>query len=161
MKHLLFILLISKIILIFGQYDDSMDHIIDNIYLGDVFAARNETYLKIHNISIVINCAMEHKSEYKDIKALELELLDFYEIKLFPKFDFVYKIIKQYNKTNIFIHCMGGVSRSASLVLFYIMKEKKWNYDISLNYARSKRPTVNPNESFANQLKEYYNKYIK
>ena len=62
--QLLIVLFISIINLSFGQNEDSMNYILDNIYLGDVLAAENETYLKNYNISIVINCAYEYKSKY-------------------------------------------------------------------------------------------------
>ena len=65
MKHQsLIILFISIIPLILGQEEDSMNYILDNIYLGDVLAAENETYLKSFNISVVINCSYEHISKY-------------------------------------------------------------------------------------------------
>ena len=163
MKHQsLIILFISIITLILGQDEDSMHYILDNIYLGDVLAAENETYLKSFNISVVINCAYEHISEYEDLKAYELKLTDHYPQQLFPIFEEAYEIIKNYNEKNkIFIHCMSGVSRSASLVIFYIMKEKKWDYDKSFEFVQKIRTFINPNSDFVNQLKEYYEKYIK
>ena len=161
-EKLLIILFISIINFSFGQYEDSMHYILDNIYLGDVLAAENETYLKSFNISVVINCAYEHISEYEDLKAYELKLTDHYPQQLFPIFEEAYEIIKNYNeKSKIFIHCMSGVSRSASLVIFYIMKEKKWDYDKSFEFVQKIRTFINPNSDFVNQLKEYYEKYIK
>ena len=160
--QILIILFISTINFSFGQYEDSMHYILDNIYLGDISAAENETYLKNFNISIVINCAYEHRSEYKDLKAYEFNLTDHFPQKLFPAFEIAYKIIKQYNQNNkIFIHCILGKSRSASLVIFYIMKEKKWDYDKSFEYVKNIRNNVDPNSYFVEQLKDYYDKYIK
>ena len=163
MKHqLLIILFISIINLSFGQYEDSMHYILDNIYLGDVLAAENETYLKNYNISIVINCAYEYISEYEDLKAYEFNLTDHFPQQLFPAFEIAYKIIKQYNQNSkIFIHCMSGKSRSASLVIFYIMKENKWDYGKSFEYVKNIRTIIDPNSYFVEQLKYYYDKYIK
>ena len=163
MKHqLLIILFFSIIVLLSGQEEDSMHYILDNLYLGNVLAAENETYLKSFNISVVINCAYEHVSEYEDLKAYELNLTDHYPQQLFPSFEMAYEIIKHYNKDKkILIHCMSGVSRSASLVIFYIMKEKKWDYDRSFEYVQKIRTIINPNSDFVKQLKEYYDKYIK
>ena len=161
-QQILIIIYISTITLLFGQEEDSMHYILDNLYLGDVLAAENETYLKSFNISIVINCAYEHISEYEDLKAYELKLTDHFPQELFPTFETAYEIIKQYNQERkIFIHCMSGVSRSASLVIFYIMKEKKWDYDKSFEYVKKIRTCIEPNSYFVSQLKEYYEKYIK
>ena len=138
MKHQsLIILFISILNLSLGQEEDSMNYILDNLYLGDVLAAENETYLKSFNIYLVINCAYEHVSEYEDLKAYELKMTDHYPQQLFPTFEMAYKIIKHYNKNSkIYIHCMSGVSRSASLVIFYVMKEKKWDYEKSFEYVQ-------------------------
>ena len=80
---------------------------------------------------------------------------------LFPKFDVAYKFIKLHSQANILIHCVLGMSRSASLVIYYLMKEKGWDYDTCINKILEKRPFVNPNAGFIQQLKEYYDKYIK
>ena len=79
---------------------------------------------------------------------------------LFPQFEFAYKFIKKNADNNILIHCFMGRSRSASLITFYLMKEKGWDYDTCINIILEKRPFVNPNAGFVEQLKEYYDKYI-
>ena len=161
-QQLLMIIFISIINFLIGQDDDSMHYILDNIYLGDASAAENETYLKNFDISVVINCAYEYKSEYEDLKAYDFNLTDHFPQQLFPAFDIAYKIIKQYNQNNkIFVHCMSGKSRSASLVIFYIMKEKKWDYDKSFEYVKNIRSIIEPNSYFVEQLKYYYDNYIK
>ena len=161
-QQLLIILFLSIIVSSLGQEEDSMHYILDNLYLGDVLAAENETYLKTFNISVVINCAYEYISDYEDLKAYQLNLTDHYPQQLFPLFEIVYRVIKRYNKNNkMLIHCMSGASRSASLVIFYIMKEKKWDYDKCFEYVQKIRPVVNPNSDFVRQLKEYYDKHIK
>ena len=155
-RYILFIIIINIIIC-----DDPMNYIIDNIYLGGNDAASDENYLKQYNITTVINCAEEIVSVYKDIKFLELNLYDSFNQPLFPKFEVAYKFIKKNSENNILIHCALGVSRSASLVAFYMMKEKGWDYDICYNYMKERRPIVSPNSNFVEQLREYYDKYIK
>ena len=138
-----------------------MNYIIDNIYLGDTNAAGNETYLEENNITVVVNCASEYPSNYKKIKSLELNLEDYIKENLFPKFDVAYKFVKEYKENNILIHCLQGLSRSPSFVIFYLMKEKRWDYDTCINFVKEKRPIVSPNAGFVTQLKEYYDKFIK
>ena len=160
MKKIFFILL-TFILGHISCDDDPMNYIIDNIYLGNSEAASDEEYLKQHNIDTVINCAEGLVSEYKELKFLELNLFDYPEQNLFPKFEVAYKFIKLNSKNNILIHCLLGMSRSASLVIFYLMKEKGWDYDTCYKYAKERRPIVDPNYGFAEQLKDYYDKYIK
>ena len=100
-------------------------------------------------------------SEYKEIRFLELKLDDFLQQPLFPKFEVAYKFIKINSENNILIFCGLGMSRSASLVLFYLMKDKGWDYDTSYNYTKERRPEIWPNPGFEQQLRDYYDKNIK
>ena len=157
------ILLIFLIKSILGDEADTMNYICDNIYLGDSVAASDEDFLKEYNISTVVNCAADYTSIYKDIKFMELKLYDSDNQNLFPKFEIAYKFIKtnSKNNNNILIHCMLGMSRSSSLVIFYLMKERKWDFDTCYNFVKEKRPIIDPIYGFEKQLREYYDKYIK
>ncbi|KAF0688541.1 Aste57867_19857 [Aphanomyces stellatus] len=55
----------------------------------------------------------------------------------------------------ILVHCKAGVSRSASIVVAYLMKEKEWTFDDALAAVQEKRPMANPNASFRAQLQSY------
>ena len=155
----------KEMILIFQIYllkliNAEMDYICDNIYLGDRNAVGNEPYLLENDVKAVVNCAKGCISQYKEIRFLELNLYDNEKQNLFPKFDVAYAFIKENSNHNILIHCKEGKSRSVSLVVFYLMKEKGWDYDTCITFIRQKRPVAGPNSGFIKQLKEYYNKYI-
>ena len=53
----------------------------------------------------------------------------------------------------ILVHCMAGASRSATIVIAYLMWIKKMKFDEALNFVISKRPIVDPNDGFREQLK--------
>ena len=156
--QILFLILSIYILIIINC---EMDYICDNIYLGDKYAARDESYLIKKNIDTVVNCAESVNSTYKELKFLELKMYDKSKQKLFPKLEIAYKFIKKNSKNNILIHCKNGKSRSAALVVFYLMKEKGWDYDTCISYIRKRRSVAKPNSGFKKQLKEYYDKYIK
>ena len=139
-----------------------MTYIIDNIYLGDSVAAENEAYLEENNITAVVNTAATVQSNYIKIRSIELSIIDNNSNeKIFPKFEVGYKFVKEYNYTNILVHCHEGKSRSASFVIFYLMKEKGWDYDTSIKYSKERNPDIRPYYIFVEQLKEYYDKYIR
>jgi len=52
------------------------------------------------------------------------------------------------------VHCRGGVSRSASIVASYLMRENGWGMDLTLQEMKTVRG-VRPNEGFLSQLREY------
>lgn len=53
------------------------------------------------------------------------------------------------------VHCKMGVSRSASTVIAYAMKEYGWNLDTAFDYVKERRAVTKPNPSFMKQLEEY------
>ena len=59
------------------------------------------------------------------------------------------------------MHCVFGKSRSASVVIFYIMKEKKLNFIEAKNFVKNIRQIVEPNSGFENELNRYYEEHIK
>lgn len=59
---------------------------------------------------------------------------------------------------NVLVHCMAGVSRSVSLVIYYIMKKYHVNYQEAYDLVKTRRHIANPNDSFKLQLERYQNK---
>ena len=146
---------------IIGEEADPMNYIIDNIFLGDRFAAADLENLKKNNITTVVNCAKEVASNYTDIRYIELSFEDYEGETIFPKFEVAYKFIKKHPENNILVHCAAGMSRSASVVIYYLMKEYKWDFETCLNYTKERRPVVSLNPGYEQQLTEYYEKNLK
>lgn len=51
------------------------------------------------------------------------------------------------------IHCKAGISRSGAIVCAYLMWKNKWSFEEALNFSRSKRSKISPNEGFKKQLR--------
>lgn len=60
-------------------------------------------------------------------------------------------LLKLYDHHNL----MQGVSRSASFVIGYLMKMNEFSLAEALEYVQARRPEVNPNPAFMDQLREY------
>lgn len=56
---------------------------------------------------------------------------------------------------NVLVHCRMGISRSATLVIAYIMRKYKCGYEKAFNKVKDRRKIVNPNSGFVIQLKKY------
>lgn len=56
---------------------------------------------------------------------------------------------------NVLVHCQAGVSRSATIVIAYIMKKNKIKSKAALEFVQEKRPIVGPNDGFLEQLKSW------
>lgn len=83
-------------------------------------------------------------------------LLEHYNEK--PLIDVGYHFIDlavQNKNHKVLVHCMAGISRSVSLVVYYKMKKRNVKYDIAYNDVKSLRPIALPNPSFKIQLMTY------
>ena len=139
----------------------SINHICDNVFLGDFRAADNLPLLKEKNITAIINCAYNLPSKFpKEITYLNLKLADEKNVEIIPALENAYNFIKDDSSRQILVHCVHGASRSGSAVIFYLMKEKKWDLDTCINFIKEKRDIIKPNEGFKKQLIDYYNKNI-
>lgn len=56
------------------------------------------------------------------------------------------------NKNKVLVHCNAGVSRSATVIIAYLMQQDAMTYDQALAVVRQNRPTAQPNRGFAQQL---------
>lgn len=56
---------------------------------------------------------------------------------------------------NILVHCMAGISRSVSMISYYLMKKYHISADKAISTIRNIRNIVNPNDSFKYQLIRY------
>ena len=73
--------------------------------------------------------------------------------------DYIRKLLK--NSIKVYVYCLAGISRSASVVIGYIGKNGRTingsypSFLDSYNYVYSKRSAIHPNESFCYQLIKY------
>jgi hypothetical protein len=86
------------------------------------------------------------------------ELLDIYNNKPMIEIGYHFINLAVNSNKNILIHCMAGISRSVSLVTYYLMKKYHLDYDKAFYIIKNKRIVANPNDSFKFQLKKYQNK---
>jgi len=53
----------------------------------------------------------------------------------------------------ILVHCNAGMSRSASFVIAYLIRELGYSFEDALVFSRSKREKIFPNTGFQKQLR--------
>ncbi len=56
---------------------------------------------------------------------------------------------------SVYVHCAAGVSRSASIVIAYLMKAFNMSYANAFSQLKACRPIIDPNLGFRKQLKVY------
>ena len=131
-----------------------LDEITKNIYLGDYSASLDTRQLKDKGIKKVLT-VMDYQNgpNYNPEEFIH---------KRFNINDFSYQNFIQYfgeclnfikGEEKVLVHCMAGASRSATIVIAYLMWTNKMKFDDALNFVKSKRPIVYPNDGFQKQLK--------
>ncbi|CDO53089.1 similar to Saccharomyces cerevisiae YNL053W MSG5 Dual-specificity protein phosphatase [Geotrichum candidum] len=55
----------------------------------------------------------------------------------------------------ILVHCQCGVSRSASLIVAYVMRQNKWGLHHAYSFVKEKSPAISPNMTLIYQLMEW------
>jgi protein-tyrosine phosphatase len=57
--------------------------------------------------------------------------------------------------SNVLVHCYAGISRSATIVISYLMKTYNMTYVDAFSIVKSKRSIIDPNFGFCIELMEY------
>ena len=132
------------------------DKIIDRLYLGSYANAHNKAYMKSLGITHILSIAPLEPVFPKDFKYLTIQIDDSLDSDLTPYFQSCHNFIDDARKEGgILIHCAAGISRSASIVIAYLMKHNGWSYEQSYHYTCKCRKIICPNGSFIKQLKAY------
>ncbi len=142
------------------KYND-MDEIIENIYLGNIDSAENIEKLKELNIKKVLTLLEGFWPEYKESDNIThkiIKIVDYSSENIIKYFGECLNFIKGEEK--ILVHCWAGSSRSATIVIAYLMWIKKMSFNDALNFVREKREIVYPKPGFQEQL-ELFEKELK
>lgn len=131
--------------------------ILENIYLGNCKIASNYLFLESIGITHILNCAKEHPNYFEycsDIQYKSFPLYDVMNENIEQYFDEATEFIENAVQSGgrILIHCHAGISRSSTLLTYYIMKKYSATCEQVLNYIKGIREIVRPNPSYLQQL---------
>ncbi|CAG9133707.1 unnamed protein product [Plutella xylostella] len=139
--------------------DISVDLIDDNLYLGNLACARDRDTLQRLGVTHLLTIdVVPLPRAVLDTTKLHVEYLKLADV---PKEDLITHLpatneyIKKAinNGGTVLVHCYFGVSRSAAVVIAYIMDKYKLRYDDAFTLVKGKRRFVAPNVGFVAQLK--------
>ncbi|KAK7895283.1 hypothetical protein WMY93_020608 [Mugilogobius chulae] len=147
----------NEMLLILGQMDKAT-LIFDHVYLGSEWNASNLEELRDCGVGYILNVTREIDNffpglfSYHNVRVYDEEATD-----LLAHWNDTYNFIVKAKKNNskCLVHCKMGVSRSASTVIAYAMKEYGWSLEKAHNYVKQKRSIAQPNAAFMKQLAEY------
>jgi dual specificity phosphatase 12 len=140
---------------------NNCDQIIPNLYLGGVDAVTDTQRVTSQGIKAICCCLREMEypsSEFcKDVEYYRVDVEDMGRepIELyFPEAtEFIHSWISR--EQPVLVHCRAGVSRSASVIIAYLMTYQGYSLHEAFFVARSHRAVVTPNIGFMEKLCDY------
>ncbi|KAJ0972792.1 hypothetical protein J5N97_020751 [Dioscorea zingiberensis] len=136
----------------------SLSRVADHVYLGSDAAARDRDALRRHGITHVLNCVGSACPEYfrGDLAYKTLWLHDSpaedITSVLYDAFDYLEEVRAARPPGRVLVHCLHGASRSATLVIAYLMWRYAQSFEDALRHVRAARAVTDPNLGFASQL---------
>lgn len=126
-----------------------ISEILDNLFLGSAKASRSSDLLTSNGITHILNIAgRQHfpgQFVYKRVHFEDVEEFDEVE-KLREIFSWMDEVTSD-KKSKILVQCMGGISRSASVVIGYLVWSKKYKLmDEAHAFVKSRRPQIRPRQ---------------
>jgi hypothetical protein len=131
--------------------------IVTSLFLGSSFNAYDIYFLRRKRINVIINITDEINNFYETDNSLtyyRFPIRDNNLDEINTILNESYNIIDHHlkNGDKVLVHCYMGASRSASVVIYYMMKKYKISYKKALEIVKTLRPVVNLTEKFHNTL---------
>lgn len=139
----------------FNNFNNNMTQVLPHLYIGGSSQAESKRWLKSHDITHIVNAAIELDNHFpRDFTYLRLNLDDTPRQSLYralePAHIFIQNAIRKGG--NVLVHCHMGISRSSSVVIYYLMRTKGWDFLSAYAYMRAIHPRTYPNAGFCKQL---------
>lgn len=141
---------------LFGQISEITDH----LYLSGAGVLKPEK-LRQKQITCIINATVEEPNAYLlGIDYVKVPIEDSPFARIDQYFDVVadrIKSVKDHGGKTL-VHCVAGVSRSATLCIIYLVKHERMTLRQAYHYVKSARPIIRPNVGFWKQMIAYERK---
>ena len=150
----------QKNIDIYRSLTRPMSQITNNIYLGNIYDAQNIEKLLSMGIRKVLSLITETELlRYPpEIEHKLINIDDFPRQNIIQYFGECLLFIEDNKK--VLVHCWAGASRSATIIIAYIMWKNQLEFMEAIKIIEQKRPIIKPNYGFVRQL-EMFEKLLK
>lgn len=131
--------------------------ITDHLFLSSAAAVKTDR-IRNYGITHVINLTLEIPNlNIPNLECIQIHVEDSPHARLSPYFD---RCADKINDVHMrggrtLVHCVAGVSRSATICIAYLMKYQRMPLEQAYFHCKKRRPVVHPNCGFWRQLIDY------
>eukprot|EP00892_Ulva_mutabilis_P003073 jgi/Ulvmu1/12767/UM096_0009.1 len=129
--------------------------IIPRLYIGSLNVAKNAALLDKLGVSGVINASKAYYTLPASIQRLEVAVDDSPGVRIDDRLHECCEFITKHLQAGsaVLVHCRGGISRSATIVIAYLIKAGgKSSLREAYTHACTQKPNIMPNTGFFKQL---------
>lgn len=138
--------------------DTQVGEIRPYLCLGSADVTGNSDLLLSMGVTHILNVSTIKMENFPDTFIYHnVPLLDIPQENLLIKLKECFEFIDSSRSSDgkVLVHCMAGISRSASVAIAYLMKQSGMTFDEALEEVKKYRPCANPNEGFKKQLRNW------
>jgi protein-tyrosine phosphatase len=131
--------------------------VLPGLCTGSQDVTQDNNLLKKHSVTHILSLGTNPFFVDETLSHMYIPMLDLPETNIISSLDRCFSFIDNaiQNGGCVFIHCNAGISRSASVVIAYLMKTQRMSYQQAFHHLKERRSAVNPNPGFVQQLKDY------
>jgi protein-tyrosine phosphatase len=131
----------------------------EGLFIGSALSSRSRHVLTTHNISSIVNCATEIPNSFEEDGGLRyhsLPLEDDVDEDVACHVDSAVSFIRASLGEGrcVLVHCQAGISRSATVVLAFLIKDRRMSLRSAFDLVREVRPEIQPNSGFFRYLSQ-------
>lgn len=132
-----------------------------NIYIGSgswIFNNASKVNICLTKFQKIINLASQEVEigQLMTADVYSIDLHDIFSENIYKYFETLNEMFTNNRNENILVVCAAGISRSATIVLAYLLKQK-FTLRNAIRFLLHKRPQIRPNNGFLLQLMAYEN----
>lgn len=131
--------------------------VLPGLCMGSQDVTQNNDILKKYSVTHILSLGIKPIILDETLPHMYIPILDLPETNIMSSTDQCFTFIDNAIQTGgcVFIHCNAGISRSAAVVIAYLMRKKCMSYQEAFLHLKTRRSVINPNPGFVQQLKDY------
>lgn len=138
------------------------------LYLGSEEQAHNPHVIQNLKITHIVNATKGSANKFSNVKYCKVTVMDQEDEKISRFFQKAYEFVEtamhenQLGASNVvLVHCALGVSRSATLVVMFLMRTFGLSLEEGMDFLKKHRNRAEPNPGFLKQLEDFYDNSFK